>query len=287
LLLFYYCNRTFTALKTNRMRRIYPAFLPAILLWSCTPPAYYMSPYNSNATYYHASPLHSDSVKTVSYVTGVFTYGGADDSWRDRVLILQGDIGQAKNFGSFGASYGAGLSLGNYHVKAYSRTTFDPLTTSSSAFSIPSSSRFFSSYGFNGSFHYVIPYKRGTGECRLGIETSVQHEAGNYLSFRKSLPDSAIDLLETARWTKVLGGYFDFIGKGRHGSVTGYKLAIGGSFVAKGRTYLSRYTGAQDAPWYISQTAHFTNEPATYFWQLNLGLHVGGLQFGVNYQLGN
>lgn len=267
------------------MRKVYLAFLPATLLWSCTPPAYYMSPYNSNATYYHASPLHADSVKTASYATGVFTFGGADDGWRDRVLMLQGDAGQARNFGSFGAFYGAGFSLGNYHVKAYNRNVYNG-SGSSIVFSIPTSTRFFSSYGFNGALHYVIPYRRGTGECRLGIETSAQHEFGNYLSFRKSLPDSVIDLLETARWTKVLGGYFDFTGKGRHGEVTGYKLAIGGSFVAKGKTYLSSSTGSQDAPWYISQTAHFTNGPATYFWQLNLGLHVGSLQFGVNYRLG-
>lgn len=266
------------------MKKIYSVFLPAILLWSCTAPAYYMSPFNINATYYHAGPLHTDSVKTVSYATGVFTYGGSNDGWRDKVLMLQGDAGQVRNFGSFGASYGAGLSLGNYHVSAYKRT-YDPFTNRGSDFSIPSSSPFFSSYGFNGSFHYAIPYKRRYSECRIGIETSAQHESGNYLSFRKSLPDSAIDILETARWTKLLGGYLDFTRKW-HGKVTGYKLAIGGSFVAKGKTYLGGYADFQDAPWYISQTVHFTNGPATYFWQLNLGLHAGSLQFGVNYQLG-
>ncbi len=268
------------------MKKNYYIFLLAvIILVGCRIPAYYMSPFNSTTNYYHAIPMQSDSIKTATYATGLFTAGGSNYFWRDGVSAFNGSLHQSRNFGKFQAFYGANLTLGNYHVKEYYGTNAELFRTApiDTLIHIAGGNNFFGSCGFNGGINYVIPSKNGKFEWRIGLETSIQHEFGAYLSFRKSLPDTAVDIVEKSNWTKTLGGYFDFNWKSRTGIIVGYKVALDGVLVSHA-TYVGNQS--QFAPAYFSQTIHITKNPVTYFTQLNIGSYAANVQFGVNFMLG-
>ena len=52
-------------------------FSMLLLLSRCTYHAYYQSPFHANTETYHALPLQSDSLRSASYVSGVFTGGSS------------------------------------------------------------------------------------------------------------------------------------------------------------------------------------------------------------------
>lgn len=195
--------------------------LPAIVFFSgCATPSYYLSPLNSNSNYYKPIPLHSDSLKTATYASGSFLGGGSNFGWKDGVTAFQGNIHRSNNFGKFQAFYGAGFTLGKYGVKQKIITKYQNDTGGTyynrydTILNIPAAGKFFGAVGFSGGINYVVPFKDG-GEWRIGIETAINKEFGNYLSFRKTLPDSLLNIVEKSNWTKTLGGYIDFIFKSK------------------------------------------------------------------------
>ncbi|MEJ0080084.1 MAG: hypothetical protein WDM78_03765 [Puia sp.] len=71
---------------------------------------------------------------------------------------------------------------------------------------IPDKGKFFGSYGVSGGINIVNA--SGKHEWRaLGIEVTIQNEFGNYSDFRKSLPDSAANVI----FKKHLQPLWDFI----------------------------------------------------------------------------
>lgn len=229
--------------------------------------------------------MHSDSAKVANYASAILMGGGQNYFWRDGVASFQGSFYQARNFGHFQAFYGAGVSLGSYHAKEYYITNqgfyrFVPIDT---LIHINGNSKFFGGYGLNGGINYVVPSKNGKFEWRIGLEISIQHEFGDYLSFRKTLPDTAVDVVEKSNWTKTIGGYSDFNWKSRNGFIFGCKFALGGSFVSHA-TYIGNQS--QASPSYFSSTFHFTQNPITYFLQFNIGSYAANFQVGANFKLG-
>ena len=253
-----------------------------------TQPAYYLSPLDVNSNYYHSIPLRSDSVKSALYSNFALTGGGSNDQWGDHLFAFHGGVHRSHNLGILQAYYGAGLALGSYQVSDYYRIKYSGGLynpgISDTLYHTPASNQFFGAYGFNGGLNIAIPSPKGRGELRIGIETAFQHEFGNYLAFRKSLPDSAVDILATNQWTKTIGGYMEFLAKRRrNGAVFGYKISAGGSFISP-----DTYRGNKriNGPFYFSNTFHLTKGKVTGFCQVNFGTYTGTFQTGFNYRLG-
>jgi len=259
----------------------------SLVFSNCVSSSYFYSPTISSSNPYHAIPLQSDSTKGATYVSGIITLGGANESLRDNAFSFQGRIHRSNNFGNFQAYYGANLTLGVYHVSefdnyyhSYSYPYYD------SNYHYYSSNNFFGSYGFNGGINAVISLPRG--EWRpIGIETSVQREFGSYYSFRKNLPDSAANGIFKKNTTGTIGIYTDIIHKSRHGAEFGYKLSFG-FVINPSSDYAHVYNpNAVGALVYISNTLHLTKGNVTGFAQINLGnAYAANVQLGINYQLG-
>jgi hypothetical protein len=276
------------------MKKAIPC-LPVILFFcsSCgvfIKPAYYLSPLDINANYYHSIPLKSDSMKTASYGNmAIFSgIGNSVKIFGDHVYAFQSSFHRSHNLGNFQAYYGTGFALGSYDVTEYYRVhyatgTYNPFPTDTS-YHIPSSNKFFGAYGFNGGLNFVHAFKKRKGEWRLGVETSLHNEFGKYLGFRRSLPDTAVSLLATYEWTKTIGGYMEWLWKRRRsGKIFGFKISGGTSIISS-----NTYKGIENSnsPFYFSGTFHVTNKNITWFSQLNSGLNTFTFQTGLNLQLG-
>lgn len=271
------------------MKKISLLSLTVILFFfsSCITHAYFLSPSNAMTDPYHAIPLKSDSLKSITYLSGIFTAGGANNDWRDGLYSFQGRIHRSHNFGNFQAYYGANLSVGTYHVAEYYRYSYS--YPSDSLYNhVLSTNNFFGMYGFNGGINAVVPFSNGGGEWRaIGIETSLQKEFGNYYDFRKNLPDSSADIIFRKNVTGTVGICTDIVTKSRRGIEFGYKAAFG--FMLNPQSdYVHIYNANELSPvTYFSQTLHLTRDNITGFIQLNFSNnYAGNMQFGINYMLG-
>lgn len=254
---------------------------------SCiTPRAYLMSPMDINSNSYHSLPTTADSNKSATYASVTLNMGGSNQECRDVVLGGRGDIHRGYQFGHFQAYYGGGLSLGNYSLSDsyhYSNYYYSNYGLNDTTYHFIASNKFFGSYGLYGGINLVIPFGNGRGEWRvIGFETSFNKEFGSYLQFRKSLPDSAADIVATYDHMFTLGGTSEIVGISRHGTEIGYKWALGSVLFPNGN-YHGDETNSR--PNYFSQTLHVTKQKVTGFMQLNIGTHAASVQFGVNYNL--
>jgi hypothetical protein len=246
--------------------------------------SYFLSPLDINSHPYQNIPPHRDSTKSAFYAAMSFGEGISNYMSRDHLFLFNGNIHRGQNFGHFQAYYGAGLSLGNYHVSNYSLgyVIGNPIRDTTINYNT-ASDQSFGAIGVNGGINYVIPLPRG-GEWRaIGIETSLQKEFGSYLNFRKSMVDSNFDILATYSLTKTIGLSTEFIWVRKSGTELGYKMALGGTIV-NSNNYLGDNRG--DVPMYFSHTFHMTKGNITGYCQINFGDHTDSFQFGVNYRLG-
>ncbi|HEY8734468.1 MAG TPA: hypothetical protein VIL90_07890 [Puia sp.] len=183
---------------------------------SCLTPrqGYFLSPGNANSDPYHTIPLHTDSNKTAIYVNAGYSIGSANDRGFDQVSVGQLSIHRSNNFGIFQAYYGVNLSLGACNVAEFYNSHYRyvggwfssvpvPYDT---IYHIPGKGEFFGSYGIMGGINLVFDGHRGEWRA-IGIETAIQNEFGNYLEFRKSLPDTAANII----FTKNLQQRWDYI----------------------------------------------------------------------------
>ncbi|MDP4129760.1 MAG: hypothetical protein Q8918_16290 [Bacteroidota bacterium] len=251
---------------------------------SCiSPRSYYMSPMDINSLPYHTLPNTTDSQRAATYASLSIHAGGSNQTVKDGVSGMRGDIHRAYRFGNFQAYYGGGISLGNYHLHESDHTAYNYSTMSDTTYHFPTSDKFFGSYGFGGGINLVIPFAGGRGEWRvIGFETSFQKEFGDYVKFRKQLRDSAYDILATYGQIFTVGGTTELVGISRHGTEIGYKVALGSVLFPKG-SYLGPESDFH--PYYMSHTLHVTKRKVTGFMQFNIGAHALSLQFGVNYNL--
>ena len=278
----------FKFLSAFIMKKRLPYLIIILLLQSCYPktiPAYYLSPYDINAGEYQAVPLKSDSIKSALYSNFSVAAGGSNDQWRDNVYLFRGSLHRSNNFGHFNAYYGTGLSLGSYNLSDYDRILYSGYRgfNADTILQLPKKNYFTGAYGLNAGIHYVLPYKRSKGEFRIGLETSLQREFGSYLQFRKSLPDSAIDILATDRLTKQLGLSLETIKRTSKGTAVGYKMSFGWSFPSA-----NQYLGDSSSltPIYFNNILSISKGRITGFCQFNLGVHAGSFQTGMQYMIG-
>lgn len=263
-------------------------FLIAIpALTGCYRQVYFLSPLNANTNFYHAIPLRSDTIKSATYLSGTVSIGGANDYYEDQVFSFNGYFHRSHAFNSIQAYYGANFSLGSYNVgQSY---YYNPYTTPLVNYDY--GRKFFGSVGVSGGMNLVIPMGSRHEWRVIGIETTLQKEYGSYLSFRKSLPDSAATAI-TRNNLFISGGLTtEFVFKIRRRGTIGYKLAIGSSFQKTPKFYY--YYGNNGdhyyqsvSPFYISNTLQITRNKVTGFIQINGGEYAANFQTGISYKLG-
>lgn len=260
------------------MKKNTPYLIASILILQSCSTTYqnYVSPLESASYHYHDIPLQSDSIKTAIYLSGVLSLGSSMAS-NDFFYSFQGAIHRSHNLGIIQTYYGAGLSAGSYHFDQFSSYTYPGINYQRT------SPKFFASCGLNAGINLVLNF--GSFEWRaIGLEGSACNEFGEFLNFRKNAPDSTTSVRETNNLTKSIGGTTEFLWRRKRGGVFGYKMAIGGFFIAD-----RNFRGIEnyEKPMYFSNTFHLTKDNVTAFWQFNFGSYISAFQMGVNYRLGN
>jgi hypothetical protein len=289
----------FRGFVINLIRKYLTGLFYLSLLSSCMEDrqGYYLSPNNANSNPYHPIPLHSDSVRNAIYINGGYYIGAANYFGFDQVSVGQLGIHRSNNFGHFQAYYGADLSLGAYNIANfynchyhYSGGWFGSYPIADDTiYHISDRGNFFGSYGVSGGINIVKASARREWRA-LGIEISVRNEFGNYSDFRKSLPDSAANVIFRRTLTATLGFYTDMIWKNRHHTVFGFKFS--GGFILNSKTDYSKMITDIKATknifplTYFSPCFHITKEKITGFFQFNLGSYADGFQTGFSFRLG-
>jgi hypothetical protein len=258
-------------------------------LAGCVRQNYFLSPFQANTPTYHSMPQLSEHAHTANYISGNFAKGSANKG-DDRVFDFKGEFYRAHSFGIFEAYYGAELALGNYIVSQQrppTNSARDSFITNVLNKGI--GNKFFGGYGFNGGISMVVPANYGRGEWRaIGIETSLTNEFGQYLLFRKQLPDSVATANMNYSFFPTIGITSEFISNGKKGSI-GYKIAAGWCLRKENAHYNPDFTGeipSRNAG-YLSQTLFFTFlTGSTLSIQLTGGSHAFFINAGYIYRMG-
>lgn len=253
--------------------------------------AYYVSPFNGNTGNYQTIPMQSDSIRSSIYASVSLLTGSANTRGNDHFNAFHGSLSASHNLGIIEAYYGADLTLGSYFLGKWDSSAPNLFST---GYSRPmdysyldqnAGNHFFGGTGFNGGINLVIPfYKR---EWRiLGVETSLRHEFGRYLQFRKQLPDSAATLDIRDNFFGTAGLTSEFIGQTPTGQF-GFKWAYGwllGSAYQNLDIYdntSGHFLGYQ----YFNFTFHYTYTRYTGYVELNTATKATGFHLGFNYRL--
>ncbi len=271
----------------QRTLNLLPVFV-AILCGGCSQYAYYQSPSHTNTNGYKAMPLHSENKKSAFYGGVAIAAGEANENRRDEFFAFSGEIHRAQKFGSFQTFYGINGTLGNYQVNSYSPQyygNYNPYNRNlnDTLLNKLTGNKFFATLGLSGGISVVQPFAKG-GEWRiLGLEYNLQHEFGDYLSFRKELPVTAANLIDYKKNYSTFSITTDIIGKIDNVSF-GYKIALGIT------PYKLTYYNENSEPSLVqpanfSQTLHFTLKRLTGYVQANSGYIAWNAQLGINYRL--
>ncbi|RYZ33300.1 MAG: hypothetical protein EOP49_36100, partial [Sphingobacteriales bacterium] len=223
-----------------------------LLTASCVTRQYYLSPFHATDHPYKAMPMVADSTPSAFYAGGNLTLGGANQNLRDGLINLQGTIHRAHTFQRFQFLYGGSLSAGGYHISE-NNFTFNNNGNPGAPFKL-GGSRFFGGAGVFGGANLVIPFRTGSEWRVIGMETSFQHEFGDYAGVRSAIPDSAVDLVWRKNYFHTIGVTTDVIKKFRKsGNSFGYKFGV--YFSTASAPYTGQYApGRRILPAYISHT---------------------------------
>jgi hypothetical protein len=271
----------------------------ATLIAGCAGPqqAFYVSPFNGNNTEYHTIPKRGDSVHKALYGSVSFFKATANTNNVDDLWGVHASIYAAHQYDFVQFYYGASLSLGSYNMGQWA---YAPSVPSSYLSSYSTSNSYyantdqlntytggytFGGLGFQGGINAVVPI--GIGEWRLlGVETSVIHEFGNYLSLRRQMPDSIATLINRSSLFATVGIYSELIGHVREGEF-GFRWAYG---TALGHAYSDpgiedNDTGSPLRYLYFNFSFHYTYHRMTAYVMINQATKVTGEQAGINYRL--
>ena len=184
------------------------------------------------------------------------------------------------------------LSLGNYYLTDFYNSHYitrpsgflggeeEPIDT---FYHIPGNKYFFGTYGLSGGFNGVLT--KGRGEWRyLGVEGTIQKEFGNYYTFRRTLPDSAANIIFKNNLTGTIGIYTDALWSYRNGSQFGLKFAIY-ELLNSEKDYTIRNAESIFPINFFSITFHGTVKRFTGFMQGNFGTKAASFQIGTSYRL--
>lgn len=267
----------------------------SLLLSGCLRPpeqAYFTSPFNGYSNDYHPLPEVRDSAHTAVYTQASILTGDANVRSRDAVTAFRGSFTVAHHGKWLQAYYGGSLTLGGYHMgkwdTGYSNSPYwqgPPPQYSVGILNSYTGSHFFGGAGFHGGANLVIPFR--DGEWRVfGVETSLYHEFGNYLSIRRKLPDTAATLIIRDPFYGTVGFSSELIGSVLHGEF-GFRMSGGvvlGSLYKNPNIY-DYASGNYLTYGYLSLTSHLTYGRYTGYGQLNFATKAFSLSLGMIYRL--
>jgi hypothetical protein len=122
----------------------------------------------------------------------------------------------------------------------------------------------------------------------IGFETSMTHEFGDYLQFRKQMPDSAATLIVRSPFFATFGLTTELVRKIRDGQI-GWKFATGWA-LGSSYNFLEIHDNASNSNLggygYFSFTFHYTLDQYTAFFQVISATKATGIHLGLNYQIG-
>lgn len=270
--------------------RLTGILLAVLLLTGCVRQNYYLSPFQSNSNTYHVMPLKSDHVSSASYLHGGIAIGGAND-YRDDVFTFTSEYYRAHSFGVFEAYYGANFSLGYYNVQNYFNSPIGSLRDSFVVKTINdmTGEKLFGGYGAKGGIALVVPYTQRGGEWRiLGFEINMQNEFGQYLKFRRHLPDSVAQANTNASFFPTFAFSTEAVARLRHSALS-YKISIGGCFRNGNINYKpnpNHFGQTLDGPGFFSQTINYTRDRGwSIYYQGTFASHAAFFQLGFIKQL--
>lgn len=288
-------------MRKSTLLRLLPALLAATSLAACfTVPqqAYYVSPLNGNAEDYHPQPLLCDSSTTGFYVRSAWFGGSANDLGNDRLSGWNLSVYAAHHAGHIQFFGGLDLSLGNYNVGKWDTSYQFPSILNLVQWAPPGQSqnlrpfagpKFFGSTGISGGVDFAVPFRSG-GEWRvIGLETSLQREFGDYLSFRRQLPDSLVTLVVRNRLFGTLGASTEIIGRLGPEGEWGIRWAMGG-VLGPDYNHLHIYDNVSQQPLvykYVDLSLHFSYSHFTLYFQLNSATKASTGHIGLVYRMGN
>jgi hypothetical protein len=193
----------------------------------------------------------------------------------------------------FQAFYGGDLTLGNYHTGNWDsgyagNLVFQRTAPPANAAILNSYSgnKFFGGAGFHGGINFVAPMRGGEWRI-LGLETSLHHEFGDYLSLRKQLPDTAATFIVRNRFFGTIGLSSELVGYTRHGEF-GFRLSWGWVL---GRPYSNPDIYDNESGHYLQYryaglSFHYTWEKYTGSFQVNGASKASSVALGVAFRLG-
>lgn len=256
--------------------------------------AYYVSPVNGNSEDYHPLPMKQDTVHTAVYAGGGLLTGQANDQGNDQVTGGRASVYVAQHQGMLQWYYGLNATLGSYQVNKwdtgsqyflFTGTRYLPPVTAQhlDAYSGP---RTFGTAGFSGGVNGVIPM--GQGEWRfLGIETSLHREFGDYLQFRRKLPDSLASYIVRQSFFGTFGFSTELVFRTRQGNF-GFRFSGGW---ALGAPYNRPNPDDQFGPTslyynYGTFAFQYTYHRWTAWYHTEFATKASSLHLGVTYRLG-
>jgi hypothetical protein len=257
--------------------------------------AYYVSPFNGHSTDYQPLPQTIDSAHTAVYVQAAFLDGGANQERTDHVDAFRTAISVAHHTGILQAYYGGDLTLGAYrtgiwdtgHVGLFGPVTLPP--GNANYLNSQAGARFFGSAGFNGGANLVWGMKHSEWRY-IGIETSLHQEFGDYLTFRRKLPDTAATLIIRNPFFATLGFSTEIVKRVRHGArhgEWGFRLASGWALGDRyGNSGIYDNESKRTLVYgYTSFSFHYTYERYTGYLQLTGATQARSLNLGFYYRL--
>ncbi|RYY21749.1 MAG: hypothetical protein EOO04_17650 [Chitinophagaceae bacterium] len=249
----------------------------------CVRQVYLQSPLQATDHAYRAIPMVSDGIKNSVYASGSIVAGGGNQNLRDGVFQFQGSVHRAHTWSRFQAYYGLSGMIGNYHISQHSvYSNFGYFITTQGPLN-----RYTAALGAFGGAGFVIPFGSGSEWRVFGVETSYQHELGDYLHYRLKLPDSAATIISRNNYFHTIGMSTNVIKKFRKsGNTFGYKFGVhmSTSRLRRLNTYDS-FEGKYLLPAFVSNTLHLTRRRVTYFAQINAGTFALNMQTGINVKL--
>lgn len=268
--------------------------LTSLLLTGCLTDrqhASYVSPFNGNSQTYHTLPMYTDSARKAVYAQATFLTGKANDNNTDQLKGATASAYVANHFGKFQSYYGLDLTMGCYDVRKYDTGYHDFFGDAIALRNSPSlppvtapqlagyaGSRFFGGVGISGAINLVKPFRNGEWRY-FGLEGTLHREFGDYLSFRKKLPDSLAPILVRNPLFATIGYTTEIIGRTRRGEY-GFRLSNG---MVLGGAYLHLHdtVGTDELSYtYINLAFHYTYERYTGYVQMETGYR------GITYHLG-
>lgn len=264
--------------------KLYPIVISVLFFAGCSSTSYYQSPLHANTNGYKSIPLQRDSTSNAIYGTAMISGGAANDNLRDGLRGFTVELHRAHNLGRFQAYYGITGTTGRYRVDSthnekggYFNRALDTALINSNT-----GSKRFSSLGGFAAVNYVLP--TSFGEWRVaGVELAWQREFGDYLKFRRMLPDTASNMIDKRKSFFTVGVSTDVLFATNNGSF-GLKFA----FITN-PTGVNGYDVDRNVYQYTSShfasTIHAEFNRFNAFTQLNIGDHAVTFIGGGGYRL--